>query len=110
MSFSEISAVESALTGNSFLRVSRDPSNSFVYLKKLDIKCRCIWIHFTNKCTRIHFQVGDGVKGLRVGDHVLPSKAGLGIWRTDGHHKEAELFPIDNTLPLEASATLQASV
>lgn len=44
---------------------------------------------------------------MRVGDHVLPAKAGLGIWRTDGHHKEADVFPIDNTLPLEASATLQ---
>ncbi|KAK6736553.1 hypothetical protein RB195_019314 [Necator americanus] len=54
-------------------------------------------------------KVGDGVKSLQVGDHVLPSRSGLGIWRSDGHHKEAELFPIDNTLPLEASATLQVN-
>lgn len=54
-------------------------------------------------------KVGNGVKNVRVGDHVLPAKAGLGIWRTDGHHKEADVFPIDNTLPLEASATLQVN-
>ncbi|KAK6024354.1 oxidoreductase, zinc-binding dehydrogenase family protein [Ostertagia ostertagi] len=37
------------------------------------------------------------------------AKAGQGIWRTDGHHKETEVFPIDNELPMEASATLQVN-
>ncbi|PIO53334.1 GroES-like protein, partial [Teladorsagia circumcincta] len=38
-------------------------------------------------------QVGEGVTAVRVGDHVLPAKAGQGIWRTDGHHKETEVNP-----------------
>ncbi|KAK5984085.1 hypothetical protein GCK32_005803 [Trichostrongylus colubriformis] len=54
-------------------------------------------------------QVGEGVKNLRAGDHVLPARAGHGTWRSDGHHKETEVFPIDNTLPQEASATLQVN-
>ncbi|VDL72559.1 unnamed protein product [Nippostrongylus brasiliensis] len=54
-------------------------------------------------------KIGEGVKDVQVGDHVLPARAGLGIWRSDGHHKEADLFPIDNTLPMEASATLQVN-
>ncbi|KAK6058215.1 GroES-like protein [Cooperia oncophora] len=54
-------------------------------------------------------QVGEGVKAVRVGDHVLPAKSGQGIWRSDGHHKETDLFPIDNELPFEASATLQVN-
>ncbi|CAJ0605456.1 unnamed protein product [Cylicocyclus nassatus] len=54
-------------------------------------------------------KLGDGVKTLKVGDHVLPSRSGLGIWRTDGYHKETDLFQIDKTLPLEASASLQVN-
>ncbi|VDO98368.1 unnamed protein product [Heligmosomoides polygyrus] len=53
------------------------------------------------------FQVGDGVRSLRVGDHVVPARVGLGVWRSDGYHRETDLVAIDNTLPLEASATIQ---
>lgn len=55
------------------------------------------------------FQVGDGVRSLRVGDHVVPARVGLGVWRSDGYHRETDLVAIDNTLPLEASATIQVS-
>lgn len=56
-----------------------------------------------------HVEVGANVSGLREGDHVIPSKSGLGTWREDGYHKQNEVFPINKQLSLEASATLQVS-
>uniref|UniRef100_A0A7I4Y8A2 Enoyl-[acyl-carrier-protein] reductase, mitochondrial n=1 Tax=Haemonchus contortus TaxID=6289 RepID=A0A7I4Y8A2_HAECO len=57
-------------------------------------------------CGRIE-KVGEGVKNVHVGDHVLPANDGLGTWRSHGHYKESEVFLIDKDLPIEASATLQ---
>ncbi|PAV75528.1 hypothetical protein WR25_14697 [Diploscapter pachys] len=54
-------------------------------------------------------QIGEGVTGFKVGDHVLPGRSGLGTWREHGHHKQDQLFVIDNTLSLEASAVLQVN-
>ncbi|VDL72556.1 unnamed protein product [Nippostrongylus brasiliensis] len=51
-------------------------------------------------------KIGSRVKKFRVGDHVLPAKADMGTWRTDGYHDEADLVAIDNSLSMEASATL----
>lgn len=54
-------------------------------------------------------KVGNGVMNLRVGDHVIPAKAGHGMWRSDGHHKENDLFQIDSTLSLEQSCNIQVN-
>ncbi|KJH41729.1 GroES-like protein [Dictyocaulus viviparus] len=54
-------------------------------------------------------KVGIGVKNLCVGDHVIPAKSGQGTWRSDSHHKEDDLFRIDNTLSTEASCCLQVN-
>ncbi|WKX96738.1 hypothetical protein Q1695_012855 [Nippostrongylus brasiliensis] len=51
-------------------------------------------------------KIGNRVKQFRVGDHVIPAKADMGTWRTDGYHDEADLVAIDNSLSMEASATL----
>uniref|UniRef100_A0A0K0D814 Enoyl-[acyl-carrier-protein] reductase, mitochondrial n=1 Tax=Angiostrongylus cantonensis TaxID=6313 RepID=A0A0K0D814_ANGCA len=54
-------------------------------------------------------KVGSGVTRLRVGDHVIPLKAGYGMWRSDSHHKEDDLFQIDNTLSPEHSCSIQVN-
>ncbi|CAI4226562.1 unnamed protein product [Auanema sp. JU1783] len=54
-------------------------------------------------------QVADGVQGWKVGQRVIPSRSGLGCWRTDSFHTPGELFPIESGLSLEHSATLQVN-
>ncbi|KAJ1354739.1 hypothetical protein KIN20_011749 [Parelaphostrongylus tenuis] len=54
-------------------------------------------------------KVGNGVTSLRVGDHVIPAKSGHGMWRSDGHHKEQDLFQLDNTLSPEQSCSIQVN-
>ncbi|CAI5441576.1 unnamed protein product [Caenorhabditis angaria] len=54
-------------------------------------------------------QIGSGVKGLKVGDFVIPNKSGLGTWRELGVHGENDVFPIDNELPLEYAAVFQVN-
>ncbi|EGT36043.1 CBN-MECR-1 protein [Caenorhabditis brenneri] len=53
--------------------------------------------------------VGSNVRSIKEGDHVIPNKSGLGTWRELGLHSEADVFPIDNTLPLEYAAVLQVN-
>lgn len=54
-------------------------------------------------------KVGSSVSKLKIGDHVIPLNAGLGTWTQYGVYDESKLFPIDNTLPLLHSATLQVN-
>lgn len=49
---------------------------------------------------------GPDVKEFKVGDHVIPADAGLGLWRTHLRVKEDDLLPVDKELDLAAAATL----
>lgn len=53
--------------------------------------------------------VGSNVSSIKVGDHVIPDRSGLGTWRELGLHQENDLFPIDNTLSMEYAATFQVN-
>ena len=44
-----------------------------------------------------------------MGDRVIPSRSGLGTWRTHGIHKEDALFRIDGSIPLIAASTFQVN-
>lgn len=55
------------------------------------------------------FQVGRGVKNLKVGDLVIPAQSGLGTWRTHGIHKGVDLFPIDKDLHRDTAAMFQVN-
>ncbi|GMT16795.1 hypothetical protein PFISCL1PPCAC_8092, partial [Pristionchus fissidentatus] len=54
-------------------------------------------------------QIGEGVSSLKVGDHVIPAKSGLGTWRRMGDHQADQLWSIDKRLAPEAGATLQVN-
>jgi len=41
--------------------------------------------------------VGDGVRELKVGDLVLPSKAGIGTWRTHGTFASSDLIAVPSS-------------
>jgi trans-2-enoyl-CoA reductase len=50
--------------------------------------------------------VGDAVKGLAVGDHVIMGDAGLGTWRTRGLFPAASLISVPKDLSVEHAATI----
>ncbi|CAD6192537.1 unnamed protein product [Caenorhabditis auriculariae] len=54
-------------------------------------------------------KVGSSIKSLNIGDHVIPSCSGLGTWRELGLHTIDDVFPIDNSIPVEFAATLQVN-
>lgn len=53
--------------------------------------------------------LGDDVKHLQIGDHVIPLNAGLGTWRTHAVVCEDELVRVDQTLPIAKAATLSVN-
>lgn len=57
----------------------------------------------------IQFQIGRGVKDLKIGDLVVPARSGLGTWRTYGIHRHDDLFPIDKDLERNTAAMLQVN-
>ncbi|CAJ0586806.1 unnamed protein product, partial [Mesorhabditis spiculigera] len=53
--------------------------------------------------------IGSAVKTVKVGDHVIPAKSGLGTWRSDAILGETHVFKIDASLAPEYKATLQVN-
>jgi trans-2-enoyl-CoA reductase len=50
--------------------------------------------------------IGSAVKGLKVGDWVIPSVAGFGTWREKAVAKEDDLLKIPNDIPVSYAATI----
>ncbi|CAJ0952062.1 unnamed protein product, partial [Mesorhabditis belari] len=53
--------------------------------------------------------IGTEVRSLKVGDHVIPAKSGLGTWCSDAYLSELDVFKIDASLPSTSKATLQVN-
>ncbi|XP_075907074.1 enoyl-[acyl-carrier-protein] reductase, mitochondrial [Nelusetta ayraudi] len=51
-------------------------------------------------------EVGSQVKGLKVGDWVIPRDAGVGTWRTEAVLAEDAIISLPNDIPLLCAATL----
>lgn len=51
-------------------------------------------------------EVGSGVKGLKVGDWVIPAVAGLGTWRQRLVTDERNLIRVANDIPVPYAATI----
>lgn len=51
-------------------------------------------------------RIGAGVKGLSVGQHVIPAKPGLGTWRTQLVASEHDLEAVDNEIPVAYAAVM----
>lgn len=54
-------------------------------------------------------EVGSGVRGLSVGDRVIPVKAGVGTWCEASVVPAASVAPVPSATRLEIAATLSAS-
>eukprot|EP01113_Clastostelium_recurvatum_P039307 TRINITY_DN598_c0_g1_i2.p1 TRINITY_DN598_c0_g1~~TRINITY_DN598_c0_g1_i2.p1 ORF type:complete len:368 (-),score=109.35 TRINITY_DN598_c0_g1_i2:39-1115(-) len=54
-------------------------------------------------------KVGSSVKGLQVGDRVIPAKAGFGTWRNYAVGTEDSLHKISKDIPVEYAATLSVN-
>lgn len=50
--------------------------------------------------------VGEAVKGLKVGDWVIPRSAGLGSWRSHAVCTEEDLMQVASDIPAEYAASL----
>jgi len=54
-------------------------------------------------------EVGSEVRELRVGQHVIPSKPGMGTWRTQLVANQDDLEPVDNEIPAAYAAVMSVN-
>jgi trans-2-enoyl-CoA reductase len=62
-----------------------------------------------NEGVAMVMEVGSNIKGLAVGDWVIPYRSGFGTWRTNATAKESELVKIANDIPAAYAATLSVN-
>ena len=62
-----------------------------------------------NEGVAVVTEIGSAVKGLAVGDWVLPFRSGFGTWRTHATAKENQLVKVANDIPAAYAATLSVN-
>lgn len=59
-----------------------------------------------NECVAEVVEVGEQVKSLAKGQHVVPSASGLGTWATHALFSESQLLPVSQKIGLVEAATI----
>ncbi|KAM7344965.1 enoyl-[acyl-carrier-protein] reductase, mitochondrial-like [Cochliomyia hominivorax] len=59
-----------------------------------------------NECVAEIVEVGDKVKNLSKGQHVVPYVTGMGTWTTHAVFSEEQLMPVSNKIGLAEAATI----